>query len=245
MSTSASASSSASIELMKTKYAQIQTTSSHGGGQFFTIDDVDDDDEDLDEIEVNFTASSSSSSSSGPQGINHDQESRLRRDILEDLEKSRQKRKEVLPKWQFRNFWTILTFGWMEDLLKLGHRKALELDDLYTLPSTDSAEMVFKRFQKAWQAQMKSFYLHHHTMTESDKPSLIYSLLDAYGKPFYLAAGLKLVHDTLLFMGPMILNVLIKFLNNSTDSLYLGLFYVLCLFVINLLMSLCLRQYFW
>ena len=69
--------------------------------------------------------------------------------------------------------------------------------------------------------------------------------IPAFGRFFLTAAVLKLVHDSLLFVGPQLLNALINFLNDPSEPMSTGLWYVFGLFTSNLVMSLCLRQYFW
>ena len=77
------------------------------------------------------------------------------------------------------------------------------------------------------------------------KPSLTVAFLSAFGGPFAAAGGLKFIHDSLLFVGPVLLNRLIKFLGDPSQPRILGFYYVIALFVVNIVMSLCLRQYFW
>jgi hypothetical protein len=131
--------------------------------------------------------------------------------------------------------WNTLTFAWMQNLLKKGNVKPLTLEDLDELPKSDSSEGVFKRFSQVWNKQM----------TENASPSLTWTFVFAFGKPFIAAGFLKLVHDSSLFVGPMLLNALIKYLSDPSKPLSLGLMYVLGLFLSNFMMSLCLRQYFW
>lgn len=133
------------------------------------------------------------------------------------------------------DMWSTLTFSWMEKLLKTGNERPLEMEDLYKLAYEDSAEGVYKKFKQGWLQQIKT----------EETPSLTMAFFHAFGKPFMAAALLKLVHDSSLFVGPQLLNALINFLNDPNEPLETGLWYVFGLFVSNLVMSLCLRQYFW
>jgi hypothetical protein len=133
------------------------------------------------------------------------------------------------------SIWNTLTFSWMHDLLQKGNAKPLTIDDLDDLAYHDSSEGVYRRFSTVWNRQL----------AENSSPSLTWSFVFAFGKPFLAAGFVKLVHDSSIFVGPMLLNALIKFLSDPSKPLSLGLFYVLGLFCSNFLMSLCLRQYFW
>lgn len=131
------------------------------------------------------------------------------------------------------SLWNTLTFAWMQPLLNLGNTKPLVLDDLYVLPEGDRAENIYKRFKRAWTNQL-----------HEPEPSLTWAFGHSFGRPFMAAAGLKLVHDSCLFLGPLLLNKIITFLS-SDEPLSIGLLYVAGLFVANFTMSLCLRQYFY
>ena len=55
------------------------------------------------------------------------------------------------------------------------------------------------------------------------QPSLIKALYHAFGSDFVRAGLLKLIHDTNLFVGPQVLNRLIRFLRNKDAPLSYGL----------------------
>ncbi len=133
------------------------------------------------------------------------------------------------------DLWSTLTFSWMQKLLKTGNERPLEMEDLYKLSYEDSAEGVYKKFKKGWLTQLNT----------AEEPSLTWAFFHAFGRPFLAAALLKLIHDSSLFVGPQLLNALINFLNDPSQPMEVGLWYVFGLFASNLVMSLCLRQYFW
>lgn len=133
------------------------------------------------------------------------------------------------------HIWSVLTFSWMQKLLETGNERPLEMEDLYKLAYEDSAEGVYKKFKKGWLQEIN----------EKESPSLTIAFFHAFGTPFLMAAFLKLIHDSALFVGPQLLNKLIDFLDDPSIPLETGLWYVFGLFISNLVMSLCLRQYFW
>ncbi len=147
------------------------------------------------------------------------------------------------PKWSLKciqinisELWSTLTFSWMRPLLQVGNQRALEMRDLYELAPQDSSEGVYRKFKHFWAEQLQK---------NAANPSLVYTFMHAFGKPFLAAGGLKLIHDTSIFVGPYLLNALIKFLNDPSQPTSTGMWYVLGLFLANLTMSICLRQYFW
>ena len=104
--------------------------------------------------------------------------------------------------WFLVQFWHILmrcysvvSFGWVLPLLKVGYSRRLEPVDLYALEEEDTSREVYARFKLEWRKSS----------------SLVLSLVRAFGLPFAAAGCLKLIHDCLLFVGPQVLNKLIGF----------------------------------
>eukprot|EP00605_Chrysophyceae_sp_TOSAG23-4_P001356 GSChrysophyteH1.ASY1.ANO1.1476.1 assembled CDS len=132
--------------------------------------------------------------------------------------------------------WRLVTFSWLKPLLETGNMRRLEPSDLFELGSRDSAAGVYRAFSRV---KARGGDL------EGAKPSLAVALLSAFGGPFFAAGSLKFVYDTLQFMGPFLLNRLIKFLNDPEQPTSHGFFLVGCMFCVQACMTMCLRQYFW
>ena len=127
---------------------------------------------------------------------------------------------------------------------------------MFKLPYEDSSIGVYNQFSKYWKKQLAKSALYKANKKKSphpevievrraSTPSLALALLQAFGGPFAGAGFLKLIHDSLIFVGPLALNKLIFILSDPTQPLSLGLCYVAAIFFSNFIMSLCLRQYFW
>ena len=137
------------------------------------------------------------------------------------------------PIRSIKSIWNTLFFMWMKPLLKLGNSQPLNLEDLYELEKRDEASTIYDKFYESWQKQLRL-----------PEPSLAWAFVKSFGSTFFLAGGLKFVHDCLLFVGPYLLNKIISFLDDPDKPMVLGFWYVLALFVSQLLISICLRQYF-
>ncbi|KAL7549875.1 hypothetical protein ACHAWF_013132, partial [Thalassiosira exigua] len=78
------------------------------------------------------------------------------------------------------------------------------------------------------------------------QPSLTRALRRAFGYDFLVRAGLlKLIHDGCLFVGPQVLNGLIRFLRDGEAPLSEGLRLTVVVTVSQVVMSVCLRHYFY
>lgn len=204
-----------------TKYRKVDNNSQHGPG-FFAIEDLEDD----------TTATEDGADDYETVDFHHPHHQRRPHDDPSSAESSSS---SSSASFTLENIWSTLTFSWMQELLKKGNTKPLTIDDLNELPPSDTSEGVYRRFITIWNKQLK----------ENKVPSLAWSLMIAFGKPFLGAGVLKLFYDSCGFLGPLMLNALIKFLSNPSEPLSKGLTFVFILFFSNFLMSLCLRQYFW
>ncbi|KAF4031150.1 ABC transporter [Phytophthora infestans] len=124
-------------------------------------------------------------------------------------------------------------FSWVTPLMKLGNERPLESDDLFQLDPHNRAANVSKKFADAWEQQ-----------TRSGKPSLVWALSKAFGFKFIVAGFLKLIHDSLQFVGPMVIKDIIAYLSDPTAPLSKGLTYAAVIFAAGVVQSFALRQYF-
>jgi hypothetical protein len=129
------------------------------------------------------------------------------------------------PIQSVKSFGNTLMFFWMQPLLRLGNSQPLNLSDLYDLEKRDQASSIYDKFYEAWQLQL-----------QRPEPSLAWAFVKSFGTPFFLAGGLKLIHDCLIFVGPILLNKIILFLDDPDKPVSLGMFYVLALFVSQVIM---------
>ncbi|OQR87169.1 ATP-binding Cassette (ABC) Superfamily [Thraustotheca clavata] len=129
--------------------------------------------------------------------------------------------------------YSSLFFSWLTPLLNLGNQRPLEFSDLYQLNKIDRANHISNAFQKYWAFELKN-----------EKPRLWRAMAKAFGWPFAYAGFLKLIHDSLQFVGPIVIKLIITFLSNPDADLRIGLLYALAIFVSGVVQSFALRQYF-
>lgn len=137
--------------------------------------------------------------------------------------------------------WSTLVFGWFFPVLEHMQRNldaniSPDLEDDQTIPPLPNdvcTDHVTKSFQRLWDEEQKK-----------DHPSLLRCLWKELSSQFLSAGILKFVHDCLQFVGPQVLNGLIVFLRSPTDNMTDGITLTLAVTVAQLLMSLCLRHYF-
>ncbi|KAI1883878.1 hypothetical protein AGOR_G00220620 [Albula goreensis] len=76
------------------------------------------------------------------------------------------------------------------------------------------------------------------------EPSLLLALCRAFGPYFLVSSVYKIIHDLLMFVGPVILRLLIQFVNDANAPTWQGYFYTVLLFVCSCVQTLILQKYF-
>ncbi|WWD05496.1 hypothetical protein V865_003573 [Kwoniella europaea PYCC6329] len=111
------------------------------------------------------------------------------------------------------NIYEKLTFSWLTPLLSLGTRKFLGEEDMWALPSDDSAESLSQRLIGSWEKQVKMV-----KDGKKKKPSLTFAIVKAFGSPYVLAGLFKGCYDILNFLQPQLLRLLLSFVSSyGTD----------------------------
>ncbi|KAI5103035.1 canalicular multispecific organic anion transporter 2 isoform X3, partial [Silurus meridionalis] len=79
---------------------------------------------------------------------------------------------------------------------------------------------------------------------ESRQPSFLYALIRAFGPYFLIGSAFKLLHDTIVFINPQLLRLLIKFAKKKDVPSWWGFALAFCMFGCALLQTLILHQHF-
>lgn len=107
------------------------------------------------------------------------------------------------------NIYERLSFSWLTPLLSLGTRKFLGEEDMWALPPQDSAESLSNRLSETWQAQVQAV-----KAGKKSKPSLTMAIARAYGGPYLVAGLLKAAYDSLNFLQPQLLRLLLSYVSS-------------------------------
>ncbi|KAJ0965842.1 hypothetical protein J5N97_026980 [Dioscorea zingiberensis] len=118
-------------------------------------------------------------------------------------------------------YWNMLTFQFVNPMMGLGVMKQLDFEDLVSLPRDLMPSLCHDTFLRCWVAE------EHNNQC---KPSLFRVICSAYGWPYLRLGLLKVFNDGLSFLSPLLLNRLIKFLqqgygypNGYTLAILMGL----------------------
>lgn len=106
------------------------------------------------------------------------------------------------------NVFSRITFNWMGPLMKKGFYQFLTERDLPFLPHELKASTTASTFNKNWSHQSTS--------------SLFWAISKSFGFPFLIGGVFKALQDSLAFVQPQLLRLLIRFVNDYSDSLDKG-----------------------
>ena len=108
------------------------------------------------------------------------------------------------------SFLSSLTFGYFQEVMSTGRRRALETADLPPLPDEDRAQDIAVQFTR-----------HYARFKRVDA-----ALAATVGRPYLKAALFKLPHDCIVFLTPMLLKALIHLLEADEPNLSDGMLIV-------------------
>ncbi|PVU98628.1 hypothetical protein BB559_001437 [Furculomyces boomerangus] len=135
------------------------------------------------------------------------------------------------------HFFSMISFWWMDIVIKTGFQKQLAISDLWQMPKTIQTRLVSKSFWDEWKIERSK-----------GRDSLFFALVRAFG-PWYSVAGfLKFIFDLLQFAQPVLLKKLLEFVETyGTDSpmpVVHGFYYAIAMFSLSVIQTLVLHQYF-
>ncbi|KAF7881233.1 uncharacterized protein EAF02_007124 [Botrytis sinoallii] len=139
---------------------------------------------------------------------------------------------------EYATVFSILTFGWMTPMMKQGYKKYLTEDDLWNLAKRDTTKSCSETFQEAWDYEIE------HKKT----PSLWMAIFRSFSGPYFRGALFKTVSDSLAFIQPQLLKLLIKWVKSRTTDepqpVIRGAAIALGMFSVSVAQTMALHQYF-
>ncbi|KAM4717797.1 multidrug resistance-associated protein 1 [Anableps anableps] len=171
------------------------------------------------------------------------------------------------------SFLSKITFWWITRMMMVGYRRPLEEKDLWSLNPDDRSHAVVPQLVQRWnfecqkvkrteqqtvyspgraphgegregQPVEESEILLIKSPKKTKEPSLLWALCLTFGPYFLISCLYKIIQDILMFVGPEILRLLIRFVNDSSAPSWQGYFYTALLFICTCVQSLILQRYF-
>ena len=138
---------------------------------------------------------------------------------------------------EYADVFSILTFGWMTPLMKFGYKQYLTQEDLWTLRKRDTTRVTGQALQEAWDYELQKRH-----------PSLWIAMFKAFGASYLRGGIIKTASDSLAFVQPQLLRLLINFVASyespNPQPPIRGIAIALAMFAVSFSQTLCLHQYF-
>ncbi|PON89300.1 ATP-binding cassette containing protein [Trema orientale] len=109
-----------------------------------------------------------------------------------------------------QSYFDLMTFKSIASVMNHGVVKQLDFDDLLPLPADMDPTSCHDTLLSSWQSQCSN---------NRSSPSLFKAICSAYGWPYICLGLLKVLNDCVGFAGPLLLNKLIKFLQQGSGQL--------------------------
>eukprot|EP00697_Spironema_sp_BW2_P016516 gnl/Spiro4/7777_TR4091_c0_g1_i1.p1 gnl/Spiro4/7777_TR4091_c0_g1~~gnl/Spiro4/7777_TR4091_c0_g1_i1.p1 ORF type:complete len:1516 (+),score=565.05 gnl/Spiro4/7777_TR4091_c0_g1_i1:47-4594(+) len=138
------------------------------------------------------------------------------------------------------NFFSRLVFSWVNPVIDQGNRRTLTEMDLPELSYEDSTDKVVADWDTAWKFHMEE-------MAANKTPgqgSIVTVMRRLWGCGFLISGIIKVSSDILQFAGPLILQQMLKFIQDDSAPLWHGFALAAGLFAASELQSLILNKYF-
>jgi len=140
---------------------------------------------------------------------------------------------------EYADVFSVLTFSWMTPMMKYGYREFLTQDDLWNLRKRDTTEVTGRTLEETWSDELGK-----------KRPSLWMAMFRGFGGPYFRGTVIKTFSDTLSFVQPQLLRLLISFVdsyrngNPHPQPVIRGAAISLAMFAVSVAQTALLHQYF-
>lgn len=139
---------------------------------------------------------------------------------------------------EYADVFSLFTFSWMTPMMKYGYKEFLTQDDLWNLRRRDTTKATGEELQEKWNDELKK-----------KKPNLWIALARSFGGPYFRGACIKTISDTLGYVQPQLLRLLISFVDsyrpgNEAQPAIRGVAIAIAMFVVSVCQTAALHQYF-
>ncbi|KAM9674352.1 ATP-binding cassette sub-family C member 4-like isoform 2-T2 [Dama dama] len=116
---------------------------------------------------------------------------------------------EVKPNpLQKANLCSRLFFWWLNPLFKIGHKRKLEEDDLYSVLPEDRSQHLGEELQGYWDQEVL------RARKDAREPSLVKAIIKCYGKSYLVLGMLTFLEECTRVVQPIFLGKMISYVEN-------------------------------
>ncbi|XP_035867120.1 multidrug resistance-associated protein 4 [Phyllostomus discolor] len=109
---------------------------------------------------------------------------------------------------QNANLCSRVFFCWLNPLFKIGHKRRLEEDDMYSVLPEDRSKHLGEELQRYWDKEVS------RAEKDSQKPSLTKAIIKCYWKSYLILGIFTLVEESIRITQPVFLGKIISYFEN-------------------------------
>ncbi|KAM9609977.1 ATP-binding cassette sub-family C member 4 isoform 2-T2 [Trichechus inunguis] len=113
---------------------------------------------------------------------------------------------------QDANLCSRVFFWWLNPLFKIGHKRRLEEDDMYSVLPEDRSEHLGEELQGYWDKEVL------RAEKDAQKPSLIKAIIKCYWKSYLVLGIFTLIEESIKVIQPLFLGRIINYFENYDPS---------------------------
>ncbi|XP_077014652.1 ATP-binding cassette sub-family C member 4 [Tamandua tetradactyla] len=143
---------------------------------------------------------------------------------------------------QNANLCSRVFFWWLNPLFKIGHKRRLEEDDMYSVLPEDRSKHLGEELQGYWDKEVL------RAEKDAKKPSLTKAIIKCYWKSYLVLGIFTLIEESVKIIQPIFLGKIISYFENyPTDSaaLHVAYAYATVLTVCTLILAILHHLYFY
>lgn len=146
------------------------------------------------------------------------------------------------------SFVSRITFWWFGDLIRLGYRRPLVTNDLWSMRPSDKIVRIVSDFGHTLNRQLVKRQAKQKQETKQtirvNQGILFFTILSNFGPYFVLGSLFKFLFDLMQFVNPQLLSILISFTKDSEAKHWHGILIALAMLASTTVQSVIINVYF-
>ncbi|KAF9909224.1 hypothetical protein EC991_008985 [Linnemannia zychae] len=146
------------------------------------------------------------------------------------------------------NFFSRLTFHYMQSIISLGYKQPLTIDNINILPKEALTQHGYKQLSPQWEARKNAVQAANLSADaeHQQSPSLMRVIGKTFWKPFTLMISLQLTASSLQFLLPVLIQQIMLYIESEDNEIpkERGIILALGLLLVNVSVSLMKNQVF-
>ncbi|KAG1674091.1 Multidrug resistance-associated protein 1 [Nymphon striatum] len=137
-----------------------------------------------------------------------------------------------------------ILFAWVFPIIRLGNRKTITKDEVWTLRPSHKTDFLYKKFLYNWKKEQRSCLEYNmKNPGKNKKPGIIIALIKSFWRDLAFGTSIRLTLDLFQYINPVLLNILISFIS-SNEPTWKGVLYSIAIAAVIYIRETVISHYF-